>query len=207
MAIDMSSERMSAELRKHATLPIGVDLKSLQTHADARGNFTEIFREEWRDTPAPVQWNLSANRPNVLRGVHVHARHWDYLCVVAGELTIGLHDMRPGGPTRGQGAMLRLTSDRLTMVAIPPGVAHGFYSPGHSTYVIGASRYYDPADHRRCRWDCPELKFDWPCTAPDLSTADRAAPGYGELTETFLQSLSAVSGVSAERAAAASRIE
>jgi dTDP-4-dehydrorhamnose 3,5-epimerase len=192
----MSLERTSVGTGK--TIPVGVDFRSLQTHADARGNFTEIFRKEWHDAPAPIQWSLSASRPNVLRGVHVHARHWDYLCVVAGEMIVGLHDLRPGAATQGQSAMLRLVSDRLTIVTIPPGVAHGFYSPGHSTHMIGASRYYDPVDHRRCRWDCPELKFDWPCTAPELSAADRAAPGYGELTGALLHSLSEEGGVSVD---------
>ncbi|HSE74481.1 MAG TPA: hypothetical protein VLB05_08210, partial [Dongiaceae bacterium] len=67
-----------------------------------------------------------------------------------------------------------------------------FYSVDHSTYVIGASSYYDPTDHRRCRWDCPELGLDWPCDGPDLSPADHKAPSYGELADGFRAAMAAL---------------
>lgn len=172
-----------------AVLPTGVARRVLTTHPDGRGDFTELFRNEWQESPPPLQWNLSRNRPNVLRGVHVHAKHWDYLCVIDGEMFVGLHDLRPDTAVECRSALLHLSGGHLEVLAIPPGVAHGFYSPGHSTHVIGASGYYDPADHRRCRWDCPELALDWPCRAPELSLADRQAPGYPALRSDFQAAL------------------
>jgi dTDP-4-dehydrorhamnose 3,5-epimerase len=165
-------------------LPPGVVRHALDTHPDERGDFTEIFRQHWHDSPPPIQWNLGRSRPNVLRGVHVHVNHWDYLCVTDGTMTVGLHDLREAGAA-ATSALLQLSGDRLEMLVIPTGVAHGFYSPGRSTYVIGASGYYDPADHRRCRWDCPELGLAWPCDRPALSPSDRDAPGYAELVEAY----------------------
>lgn len=182
----MISARISVESDRPVALPTGVMLKSLKTIPDDRGDVTEFFRDQWHDSPLPVQWNASRSNANVLRGVHVHARHWDYLCMISGEMVIGLHDLRPRAPGAAQSAMVWLDGGRLQMLAIPPGVAHGFYSPNSSTHVIGASSYYDPSDHRRCRWDCPELALDWPCSAPDLSPADRNAPGYAELKSAFL---------------------
>lgn len=108
--------------------PIDIRLIPLTTHSDQRGDLTEIFRSEWHDSPAPVQWSVSRSRANVLRGVHAHGRNWDYVCVAEGDLIVGLHDLRTMRPTVPS-AMLRLSGARLQMLVIPPGVAHGFYSP------------------------------------------------------------------------------
>ena len=167
-------------------LPAGVGLTPLTTYPDNRGDLTEIFRNEWHGSPLPVQWMISRNAPNVLRGVHVHAFHWDYSCVIAGEVFVGLHDLRPEGPADRRSTMLHLTGGRLQMLAIPPGVAHGFYSPVESVHLTGTSRYYDPVDHRGCRWDSPELGLDWPCREPEMSARDRAAGSYAELRAAFL---------------------
>lgn len=186
----MTSVRSALADNPSNALPDGVRLMPLTMHADERGDFTELFRNEWYETPLPVQWNVSRSNANVLRGMQVHALHWDYFCVIAGEMLVGLHDLRPDSPTHRESAMLSLIADRLQVLAIPPGVVHGFYAPTRLIHVIGASRYYLPSDHRRCRWDCPELALDWPCTAPDLSAADRNSPGYSELREAFLAAMS-----------------
>jgi dTDP-4-dehydrorhamnose 3,5-epimerase len=188
----MASERVAANRDRLAALPDGVVRKALRTFPDDRGDFTEFFRNEWQTSPVPVQWNISRSRANVLRGVHVHTRHWDYLCVTNGEIFVGLHDLRATSSMATRTAMLRLHGSELEVLAIPPGVAHGFYSVDHSTYVIGASSYYDPTDHRRCRWDCPELGLDWPCDGPDLSPADQKAPSYGELADGFRAAMAAL---------------
>lgn len=159
-------------------LPEGVALWLLETHGDQRGDFTELFRNHWHDTPLPQQWSLLRSEPNTLRGVHLHLQHWDYLCVTAGQLTVGLHDLRAAEP---RSVLLQLDADRLQVLTIPPGVAHGFYSRQATACLVGASRYYDPADHRRCRWDCPDLALDWPCTAPELSDQDARAGGCAAL--------------------------
>lgn len=181
----MRTEGVSPPSESRDLLPAGVTRRPLKTYPDERGDFTEFFRNEWQRSPLPIQWNISRSRPNVLRGVHVHARHWDYLCVIEGGMTIGLHDMRPDDLSARRSATLRLSGDVLEVLAIPPGVAHGFYAINHSTYVIGASSYYDPTDHRRCRWNCPELDIHWQCSEPELSPADRNAPGYSELAAAF----------------------
>lgn len=161
------------------TVPAGVRVISLTTHPDNRGDLTEVFRREWIDSPAPIQWAVARSEANVLRGVHVHARHWDYYCVVSGELVVGLHDLRPGAAMAT--AMLFLSGQGLQLLAVPSGVAHGLYSSVPSTLLVGTSTYYDSADHRGCRWDAPELGLEWPCTDPILSAKDRDAGSYAEL--------------------------
>jgi len=180
------SDRKAAENGRRMSLPPGVTLTPLATHPDSRGDLTEFFRNDWfTSSPLPVQWNVSRSKANVLRGVHVHALHWDYQCVLAGELVVGLHDLRPDALPSARTAMLVLNGERLQLLSIPPGVAHAFYSPVESVQVIGVSGYYNPSEDGRCRWDCPELGFAWPCADPHLSPDDRGAPSYAELRSAF----------------------
>ena len=172
------------------SLPSGVKLLPLTTHSDSRGDLTEIIRNEWYETPPPVQWTVTRTGPNVMRGVHVHPRNWDYACVVAGEMIVGLHDLRSDQPAVSS-ALLRLSGARLQALVIPPGVAHGFYAPGDSTLVLGASIYADESDDQACSWNSPELGLDWPCTAPELSARDRDAGSYAAL-KTALHAAAAV---------------
>jgi dTDP-4-dehydrorhamnose 3,5-epimerase len=63
-------------------------------------------------------------------------------------------------------------------VLIPPGVAHGFFSPDGSIVMYGVSRYWDPADELGVRFDDPELSLDWPLppNGPVLSERDASQP-------------------------------
>jgi dTDP-4-dehydrorhamnose 3,5-epimerase len=169
-------------------LPAGVNLIPLKSHADGRGDLTEIFRNEWFESSSPVQWQVTRTEANALRGVHAHARHWDYYCLVAGEMVVGLHDLRPGSSS-ALTAMLRMSGERLQLLAVPIGVAHGLYSPTPSTLMVGTSTYYDSADHRGCRWNDSELGLKWPCTSPVLSAKDRDAGSYAELKAGLLADL------------------
>ena len=60
-------------------LPVGVVLQPLAPNDDDRGTFTELFRNSWSLDVQPAQWNVVRSVPTVLRGVHAHWRHADYL--------------------------------------------------------------------------------------------------------------------------------
>src|SRR6185436_4644545 len=116
-------------------LPQGVLHSPLVPQADERGVFTELFRDSWSLEVEPSQWNAVSSVANALRGVHAHWRHTDYLTVVAGRATIGLHDLREGSTTEGLGATVELRADRPASLVVPPGVAHGFYFHEPSLHV------------------------------------------------------------------------
>jgi hypothetical protein len=107
-------------IQEAINIPNGVRLYELKTHVDHRGEFTELFRETWSLGPRPLQWNLVWSSANVLRGVHVHREHADYLTVGAGELILGLHDMRPSAATYGRSMLLRLRADDPYIAVVPP---------------------------------------------------------------------------------------
>jgi dTDP-4-dehydrorhamnose 3,5-epimerase len=167
------------------TLPDGVIVRALTPHPDGRGNLVEIYREEWNHGWRATQLNAMFSERGVLRGVHVHASHVDYIVVIAGRMLLALHDLRPGSPTAGLSSVTELTDEAPAGVVIPAGVAHGFYFLDRSIVLHGMSRDWDPSDEYSCRWDAPELGLAWPTRAPVLSERDAAAGDYAALCEGF----------------------
>ena len=94
------------EARHRPILPYGVVWRMLETHSDHRGDLTELFRAEWQNGVAPVQWNVGRSTKNVLRGVHVHPRHDDYLIVLGNRMALGLKDLRRDSPTHDLTSMV-----------------------------------------------------------------------------------------------------
>ncbi len=159
----------------------GVVLRPLELHADARGDLTEVFRASWLRDLAPVQWNLCRSRPGTLRGVHVHPTHWDYLLLVSGAMQLGLHDMRPESSTYGLSRRYELRETEPLAVAIPPGVAHGFYFPAAAMHLYAVDHYWNLADELGCAWSDPDHGLAWDVDAPRLSDRDRTAGSFAEM--------------------------
>jgi dTDP-4-dehydrorhamnose 3,5-epimerase len=164
-------------------LPSGTSVQPLATHADERGAFTELFREEWGTGVSPVQWNAVASAAGVLRGVHVHVRHGDYLTVVSGRAHVGLRDLRAGSPTAGLATLLELRADAMAAIVIPPGVAHGFLFPEPSLHVYAVTHYWDEEDELGCHWADPELAIHWPQAPALVSDRDARAGSLAALVE------------------------
>jgi dTDP-4-dehydrorhamnose 3,5-epimerase len=169
-------------------LPHGVALRALPDLCDGMRHITEVYRGDWQLGAVPAQWNFVFSKPNSFRGVHAHVDHWDYLHVVSGEMLLGLHDLRPGSPTYRMAAQCRLAGDRPAGIAIPPGVAHGFYLAAATTYLYALSHCWTPAGDLGCRWDDPALGLSWPTTDPLLSQRDANAGSYAELARAMAAS-------------------
>jgi dTDP-4-dehydrorhamnose 3,5-epimerase len=161
-------------------VPIGTLVRPLQANEDERGVFTELYRREW-GVAEPVQWNAVWSEAGVLRGVHVHLRHDDYLTVPVGRASVGLKDLRRGSPTEGLGALVELGAERPAAIAIPHGVAHGFYFHEPSLHVYAVSEYWDPTDELGCHWADPDLAIPWPAAAAQVSQRDADAQSLREL--------------------------
>ena len=177
------------------SLPADVRITPLVSHEDERGDFSEIHRLEWETTVAPpVQWNAVHSAAGVLRGVHVHPRHDDYLIIFEGSATIGLADLREESPTFGAAACVVAGRENRVGIAIPHGVAHGFLFHAPSLHIYAVSHYWDPADEQGCRWDDRELGIDWPEVEPLLSPRDAALPPLAELRPRLREARAAISG-------------
>jgi dTDP-4-dehydrorhamnose 3,5-epimerase len=164
-------------------LPEGVLVRPLVEHRDPRGALSEVFRQEWATGMVPVQWSVTRSQAGVLRGVHLHPRHHDYLVVLEGHATAALRDLRPASPTSGLVASFSLRGDPLLGVTIPCGVAHGFLFHQPTLYLVAASETWDPDDELGCHWADPALGIDWPARPTCLSDRDLALPSLGALLE------------------------
>lgn len=164
---------------------LDVTITRFKQHADERGALTEVFREHWPDVITPVQWNLVSSRAEVLRGIHVHVTHWDYLMCLEGSLFLGLKDIRPGSPTEGriETHVLRAAEAAVT---IPPGVAHGFYFSEPSKHLYGVTEYWNMADELGCAWDDQDIGIEWPGPVNYLSPRDTQAGSFKAMTAEFL---------------------
>jgi dTDP-4-dehydrorhamnose 3,5-epimerase len=165
----------------------GVILTAFETHEDDRGALREIFREAWPTGLKPVQWNWVSSNAEVLRGVHVHVQHLDYLTCVHGEMLLGLCDIRPESATRGRSEFITLKANEPRAVTIPQGVAHGFYFAAPAQILYGVSHYWQTVDELGCRWNDPALGLDWPTRAPHLSERDATADDYQHMLDTYLE--------------------
>lgn len=166
-------------------LPAGVSIRPLEPHADTRGKLVELYRVEWNTGCEAIQWNAVKSDANVLRGVHVHVRHTDYLTVLSGKMILGLHDLRPESRTTGMSCMLSLSEGEPRAVTIPPGVCHGFFFPVPSIFIYAVSEYWDSRDELGCRFDSSELALEWPTIAPVLSERDQSAGTFVQMQKAF----------------------
>jgi dTDP-4-dehydrorhamnose 3,5-epimerase len=120
---------------------------------------------------------------NVLRGVHVHRKHTDYLLMADGEMVLIVNDARAESVTRGLTALLRLQATEPHLAVIPVGVAHGFYFPASACHVYGVTHGFDGTDEFGCHWQDVNLGLDGLFDAPKLSGRDRAAGSYTQMID------------------------
>lgn len=186
-------------------LPAGVRLRELSPHRDERGTFTEVFRQEWGVGMAPVQWNVVHTERGVLRGVHVHVFHFDYVVLVAGSASIGLADLRQSSATFGARAVVPMSASAMAGLVIPPGVAHGFLFHEPSVHMYAVTHYWSPADELGCRWDDPDLAIPWPSRPTLVSRRDRELPGLAGLRAQLAEAAGESTNAARERVSAVHR--
>jgi dTDP-4-dehydrorhamnose 3,5-epimerase len=155
-------------------LPQGVAIHELTCITDQRGSIVELDRRSWHPDDVSVQWTLCRSGPDVLRGPHLHKQHTDRLVVLEGVLVVGLVDLRRESSTSGLRSSFPLGP--LRVLAIPPGVVHGFFSQTVTTSLNATSHEFDPDDDLEVRFDDPDLGLEWPMADPLLSPRDRDAP-------------------------------
>lgn len=171
----------SAARDGEASLPQGVVVLPLAGNPDARGNFIEIFRTTWPTKVSPRQWGMIQSKPGVMRGMRVHPRHDEFIVTMTGTTLVAVKDLRRAAPSFGRVALLRLEAERPVLVALPHGIAHGFYHVTAGSLLLGASHDYDPADELGFHWADPANGIDWPIADPELSDRDRHAPPLATL--------------------------
>ncbi len=163
---------------------------------DERGFFCETYRREWHaeaGIPAGVQLiqdNHSRSSRGVVRGMHFHIGPGVAKLVrcARGRILDVAVDLRRGSPTYGQWEGAELDDERMRVLYVPVGFAHGFCVLSDVADVLyKQSAYYDPAVERGIAWDDPDVGIEWPLPAAELivSARDAAAPKLAEIADTL----------------------
>jgi dTDP-4-dehydrorhamnose 3,5-epimerase len=174
----------------------GVKLIQPVRHGDARGYFSEVYREEafakhTVDTQF-VQENQSLSAAGgVVRGLHFQIAPMaqaKLLRVVGGAILDVAVNIRRGSPTYGKHVAIVLSAAEGNQLFIPEGFAHGFCTLEPNSLVIyKVNRYWSPEHERGLLWNDPALGIDWRLGAkePVLSEKDRHYPPLAELEAYF----------------------
>jgi len=161
---------------------------------DDRGFFLETFKaESFADhgiSTSFVQDNHSRSlRRGVLRGMHFQRPpHTQAKLVRAarGAIYDVIVDLRRGSPTFGQWEGFTLDDTDLAMLYVPRGFAHGFCTLTDAADVVyKADDYYASDCEGGVLWSDPDMKIEWPITAPLLSDKDRELPRLAQFDSPF----------------------
>lgn len=163
-------------------LPLdGAFLVHTTAHHDARGSFTEIWREDelaFAGLPVRfVQDNWARSKKHVLRGLHFQRRHpqGKLVTVVRGAIQDAIVDLRPDSATYRRAITVDLSESKSSGLWVPAGFAHGYAVLSDDADVIyKCTAVYDREDEGGVRWNDPLLAIKWKVGEPVLSGRDAA---------------------------------
>lgn len=166
-------------------------------HGDARGFFSETFRQDVFEASAGpvgfVQDNFSRSpQKGTVRGLHYQAppkAQGKLVRVGAGAVLDVIVDVRQGSPTYGQHLAVELSADNWSQLWVPPGFLHGFCTLTPDVDLLyKVTDFYSPEHDGAVAFDDPDLGIDWPVTRADvtLSAKDAMAPRLRDWTTPFI---------------------
>jgi dTDP-4-dehydrorhamnose 3,5-epimerase len=138
---------------------------------DERGFFARLWDPQefeahgldGRLAQSSVSWN---RRRGTLRGMHYQAAPFEETKLVAcvrGAIHDVIVDLRAGSPTLRRWFVVRLGDERLEMLYVPRGVAHGFMTLEDDALVqYYISERHSPEHARGVRWNDPAIGIEWP---------------------------------------------
>ena len=172
-----------------------VKLVRPKKHGDARGFFSEVWRQDVAQAAGIagpfVQDNHSFSaEAGVVRGLHFqkppHAQG-KLVRVTRGSILDVAVDIRVGSPWFGKHVAVRLSAAEWNQLWVPPGFAHGFCTLEPDCEVLyKVTAYYAPESDRGLSWNDPALGIDWPVRTPVLSPKDEKHPKLADLDGGFV---------------------
>ena len=149
----------------------GVWILEPNVFTDARGYFTETFREavlqDVLQQPIRfVQDNESVSKKGVIRGLHYQLpprAQTKLVRVVQGKVWDVIVDLRKDSLTFGQTFDIELSAENKKQLFIPKGFAHGFISLSDTaTFVYKVDNYYSKAHEASIVFNDLDLAIPWP---------------------------------------------
>lgn len=143
----------------------GVAIKEVARRKTDDGFFAELVKAGEETFHEIRQTSYSETRPGMIKAFHLHRGYWEIWCVIKGRAKVVLADMREDSPTRGKTQVIFTGEDDMRVIAIPPGVAHGYQALGDTPMGIlyHAAEPYDQSRKQieEIPHDAPEIGFDW----------------------------------------------
>ena len=179
---------------RHDTAIEGVVEIQPDRFGDKRGFFAEMYNRNSFEAIGLghlqfVQDNLSSSTKGVIRGLHFqnppHAQG-KLVSVLEGAVLDVAVDIRQGSPTYGQHVAVELSADKLNMLYVPPGFAHGFQVLTETClFSYKCTNFYNREAEGGLLWNDPELAIPWRDIEPKVSEKDAALPRWGEFVGVF----------------------
>ena len=165
-------------------------------HGDARGFFSEVFRQDaFEAAVGPVSFvqdnHSRSRRKGVVRGLHYQAPPFaqgKLVRVTRGAAWDVIVDARRASPTYGRHIGVELSEANWRQLWAPPGFLHGFCTLSEDVeFLYKVTAYYSAAHDGAVAFDDPALGIDWPLggAEPLVSDRDRGAPRFADMAAVF----------------------
>ena len=118
----------------------GVRIVDLVVHMDDRGYLIEILRaSDDHFTKFGQVYIVGDVAQGTIRAFHKHGELWDWFFISHGSAKFVLRDDREDSPTYGETMTVTTGERRPALIAVPPGVYHGWMALEDDTQLISAA--------------------------------------------------------------------
>jgi dTDP-4-dehydrorhamnose 3,5-epimerase len=147
---------------------------------DQRGFFAELYHDgsfgDAQISGQIKQINFSKSQKGVLRGLHYQLNPFaqgKIIRVVSGRIFDVAADIRKNSATFGKWVGAELSSDKINMLYIPKGFAHGFEVLSETAeFEYFCTEIYSPRHERGIIYDDPDINVKWNTKNPIVSDKD-----------------------------------
>ena len=125
----------------------GVSVIDLTVREDDRGYLVEIARSAGDSAPHAVVHQFGqvylVGDPvrGTVRAFHKHKELWDWFFISHGSAKFVLRDDRPDSPSSGETMTVIASARTPRLIAVPPGVYHGWMSLEDDTQMISTASH------------------------------------------------------------------
>ncbi|MEZ6128505.1 MAG: dTDP-4-dehydrorhamnose 3,5-epimerase [Planctomycetaceae bacterium] len=162
----------------------------LEPISDSRGFFARLmccekFRSQGINSHIQQCNNTLTRTKGSIRGLHFQrpprAESKIIRCVRGAVLDVAV-DLRQNSETFGQFCTCELTDDNRSMLAIPPGFAHGFQTlTDDAELIYFHSESYSPEHEGGVNPLDPAISIPWPLPVAEVSERDTDLPGINKV--------------------------
>ena len=151
---------------------------------DTRGWFIKSYHKGFY-TEIENKLNLeeeffSYSKKNVLRGLHFQSppyEHSKHVTCLIGKVLDVFIDLRRSSATFGVVDNVVLEADKMNILVLPKGVAHGFLTLSeYALLQYKTDKIYNPSVDSGILWS--SIPFSWPINDPILSDRDKQLPPF-----------------------------